>query len=178
MSTGQRTAVAGGISAAALGVWLAMEGFMPVAKPPIPGDVPTYGHGLTTHPDGSPVKLGEKISEAESIRQVRAAADGYAMALRRCIGPVATTQAEWDAFVLLAKNVGSGAVCRSSIVPKLQSGQHSEACSTILDFGGITRVINGKRVRLSCQDRANGCYGVWRMRQVEYRMCAFGEYGR
>jgi lysozyme len=89
---------------------------------------------------------------------------------------VALYQHEWDAFVLLAKNVGPGAVCKSSIVPKLRASQFDAACKTVLDFAGITRVIDGKRTRLSCEVRANGCYGVWRARQAEYRMCSAGEY--
>lgn len=168
-----RAAIAGlAMSAAAFGTWIAYEGWAPVATVPIPGDVPTYGYGLTTRPDGSPVKLGDTITRPQATRQVWAAADGYQRALRNCFGNVALYQHEWDAYILLAKNVGPGAVCRSSIVRKLKVSDYSAACSTILDFAGIRR----DGVRLSCADRANGCYGVWRARLAEYRMCLNGEY--
>ncbi|KAF7597974.1 MAG: glycoside hydrolase family 24 [Candidatus Dactylopiibacterium carminicum] len=166
-----------GMSAMAALVWVAFEGWEPVAKPPIPGDVPTHGFGATTHADGSPVKLGEAITPVQAVRRLVQSSDEYGRALQRCLGDgVELHQHEWDAFVLLAKNVGAGAVCRSSVVPKLQARQYGAACSTILDFAGITRVVDGKRVRLSCEARANGCYGVWRARQAEYSLCSAGEY--
>lgn len=176
MST-QRTAVASlTMSAAALVAWVTFEGWAPVAVPPIKGDVPTYGFGMTYHEDGSPVKEGEKIEPAKAVRQVWKASGQYEAALRKCFGDVTLYQHEWDAFVLLSKNVGSGAVCKSSIPRKLAAGDYVEACGTILDFAGITRTINGQRVRLSCEVRANGCYGVWRARQAEFKMCDEGVY--
>ena len=80
--------------------------------------------------------------------------------------------------MLLAKNVGAGAVCRSSIVGKVQSGQYLAACETILDFAGITRVINGKKTRLSCEVRSNGCYGVYRDKLALNQLCREGVYPR
>lgn len=153
--------------------WVAYEGWEPVAKPPIPGDVPTHGFGTTTHADGRPVQLGERIDPVQAVRRVVQASGEYETALKRCLGSdVVLHQHEFDALTLLAKNVGAGAVCRSSIVRKVQAEQYDAACKTILDFAGITR--DGKR--LSCEVRANGCYGVWRARQAEYRLCSTGEY--
>lgn len=160
------------MSAAALVAWVAFEGFAPVATRPIPGDVPTHGFGATTHADGSPVQLGEKIDPVQAVRRMVQGSDEYSRALQKCFGSAELYQYEFDAFALLAKNVGAGAVCKSSIVRKVQAGEYDAACKTILDFAGITR--NGKR--LSCEDRKNGCYGVWRARQSEYRLCAEAEY--
>lgn len=174
--SGRQPIAALSLSAAAVLAWVSFEGWEPVARPPIPGDVPTHGFGTTTHADGRPVQLGERIDPVQAVRRVIQASGEYEQALRRCMGPIATHQHEWDAYILLAKNVGPGAVCRSSIVPKLQAGRYADACTTILDFAGITRTIDGRRVRLSCEVRANGCYGVWRARQAEYKLCSAGEY--
>lgn len=164
------------LSALALVAWVTKEGWSGTATPPIPGDVPTYGFGTTTHADGSPVKNGETINPVQAIKRVARDADRFEGALKRCMAGAELTQHEYDALVLLAENVGDGAVCRSSIPGKVKSGQYDAACKTILDFAGITRTINGKRTRLSCAVRSNGCYGVWIARQDEYRLCMTGEY--
>lgn len=172
-----RKAVSGlTLSALAFVAWVTKEGWSGTATPPIPGDVPTYGFGTTTHADGSPVKTGEIIAPVPAIKRVAQDASRFEVALKRCMAGAELYQHEYDAFVLLAENVGDGAVCRSSIPSKVKSGQYEAACKTILDFAGITRTINGKKVRLSCEIRANGCYGVWRARQDEYKLCTTGEY--
>lgn len=173
-----RSSVAGlSMSALAVVAWVTYEGWAPTATIPIPGDVPTHGFGTTTHVDGSPVRLGEPITPVQAVRRVVQAGDEYGRVLQRCFGPeVVLYQHEWDAFVLLAKNVGAAAVCRSSITQKVQSGRYAEACDTIMDFAGITRMVDGKKTRLSCAVRANGCYGVYRDKQALYKMCSDGSY--
>lgn len=166
------------LSALALIAWVTYESWAPIAKPPIPGDVPTHGFGTTTHEDGTPVALGEEIKPVQAVRRVVQAGEGYGLSLKQCFGDVELYQYEFDAFVLLAKNVGAGAVCRSSIVGKVQSGQYLAACETILDFAGITRVINGKKTRLSCEVRSNGCYGVYRDKLALNQLCREGVYPR
>jgi lysozyme len=105
------------------------EGYRPTAYIPVPGDVPTIGFGDThgvklgdrTDPVQALVKLGKHVSDAEAQ-------------LRECLGPVKLHPYEWDAYVRLSINVGAGAVCRSSIKPKLQAEQYAAACATILQF--------------------------------------------
>lgn len=173
----KRTVISGlSLSALALVAWVTKEGWSGTATRPIPGDVPTYGFGTTTHADGSPVKLGETITPPQAIKRVAQDAQRFEGALKRCMAGAELSQNEYDAYVQLAENVGDGAVCKSSIPAKLKAKQYESACKTILDFAGITRTIDGKRVRLSCEIRSNGCYGVFLARQDEYRQCMFGEY--
>lgn len=175
--TSKRTAISGlSLSALAFVAWLTKEGWSETAVPPIKGDVPTYGFGTTTHADGSPVKAGEKITPVQAVKRVMQDATRFDRAIKRCMDGAELYPYEFDAYMMLAENVGDGAVCRSSIPVKVKAGQYEAACKTILDFAGITRAINGKKTRLSCADRANGCYGVWIARQNEYRLCSTGEY--
>ena len=58
------------LSALALIAWVTYESWAPIAKPPIPGDVPTHGFGTTTHEDGTPVALGEEIKPVQAVRRV------------------------------------------------------------------------------------------------------------
>lgn len=96
-------------------------------------------------------------------------------ALQKCITGE-TSQNEWDSLVLLSKNVGAGAVCRSSIPGKVERKDYAGMCNTILDFAKISRIQNGKKVMLSCADPANNCRGVLRARKIEYDMCSAGIY--
>lgn len=171
MTDGSRTAIKGlTLSALGLVMWALGEGWSGTAVPPIPGDVPTHGFGTTTHADGSPLKLGEPITPPQAVRRVAQDAIKFTDRLKRCIGNVELYQREIDAYVLLGKNVGDGAVCRSSIPAKLRRGDYDAACKTILDF----RKAQGR----DCSQPVNHgfCGGVWDMRQNEYKLCMTGEY--
>jgi lysozyme len=112
------------------------EGYTEKAIIPIPGDVPTKGHGTTRNADGTPVKLGDTTTPTRSLvdllRDSTAASEG----LKKCIH-ADLHQYEFDAYSMLAYNVGVGAVCSSSIPTKLHAGQYEAACNTISDFNGV-----------------------------------------
>lgn len=142
------------------------EGYAPKAVPPVPGDVPTYGLGSTTHADGTPVKAGETIAPPEAIQLAVRDISVKEAALKRCIpAEVKLTQGEYDAIVSLAYNVGAGAVCVSSIPRKLAAGDYAAACRTILDF----KRVQGRDCSLP--ENRSFCGGIWTRRQREYRQC-------
>lgn len=171
MSDNARTLISGlSLSALGLVMWALGEGWSGTAVPPIPGDVPTHGFGTTTHADGTPLKLGEPITPPQAVRRVAQDAIKFTDRLKRCIGRVELYQYEMDAYVLLGKNVGDGAVCNSSIPGKLKRGAYEAACATILDF----RRAQGRDCSLSANQHF--CGGVWKMRQNEYKLCMTGEY--
>lgn len=153
------------VTAAMLVAIVGFEGFSGTAKPPVKGDVPTLGFGSTTHEDGAPVMPGETIAPVPALRLAIADIEKKETALKQCLSGVFLTPHEYDAFVSLAYNVGTGAVCRSSIVPKLKAGHYLEACQTILDF---TRV-QGR----DCCDPQNKrfCGGICARRKAEYQTC-------
>jgi lysozyme len=78
--------------------------------------------------------------------------------MRRCI-TVPLHQYEWDAYVSLTYNIGSGAFCRSTLVRKLNAQDYTGACKEILRWnkaGG--RVLNGLTKRRPAD--YNTCMGV------------------
>ena len=157
------------LSAVGFSATVSHEGFTPVAVIPVKGDPPTYGLGSTTKEDGSPVALGDKIDTQGAIRlAVRDMARKEAT-LRNCFEGAELTQYEWDAYVDLAYNVGSGAVCRSSIPDKAKRGDYEAACRTILDF----KRVHG--VDCSLAENRRYCGGVWARRQATARLCMTGE---
>ena len=150
------------VSTAVLASIAAFEGFRSEAYPdPVHGwKVPTIGYGTT---EG--VKRGDVMTEAEAFERLEKDAESkYANALRKCFGDVELHPHEFGAFVSLSWNVGYGAVCRSSIVPKVQNKQYEAACRTILTF----KYAGGQ----DCSHPNNRtCRGLWERRQAEYAHC-------
>lgn len=146
------------------------EGYSSAPIIPVPGDKLTIGLGSTTRDDGSPVKPTDKITPPQAIRRaVRDMATKEAP-LRRCFGESATLyQHEWDAYVDLAYNVGSDAVCRSSIVRKVQAHQYDAACRTILDF----KKVQGRDC--FAPENRSFCGGVADRRVEMTHQCLTGE---
>jgi len=157
-----------GLSAAGLVYLVNDEGYTSNAIRPVPGDKPTYGFGSTTKMDGSPVKMGDTITPPAALKLAARDISLKEGALKNCFGGITLTQGEYDAYVSLAYNVGSAAVCRSSIVTKLKAGRYEDACRTILDF----RNVQGRNC--CAPENARFCGGICTRRQKEYQMCMGG----
>lgn len=145
------------------------EGYTDHAVIPVPGDKPTYGLGSTTRADGSPVKITDTIKPQQAIRLAVRDIGTKEVALRACFGPVAMLyQWEWDAYVDLAYNVGTNAVCQSSIPGKIQRGEYEAACRTILDFKSVQH-------RDCCApENQKFCGGICLRRTATTRLCLEG----
>lgn len=146
-----RIAVAALALPASLLVGLAVhEGYSETAKPPIPGDVPTNGFGATKG-----VKLGDKTDPVRALIRLNAEAEEHAKGVRECV-KAPLYQHEFDAYVSLAYNIGTGAFCRSTLVKKLNAADYRGACNEILrwDYSG------GKKIR-----------GLTIRRQQEHKQC-------
>jgi len=152
------------LSAAGLVGIVVQEGYTDIASPPVKGDVPTYGFGTTSHPDGSPVRAGEKITPPKALERALADVGKFEGALKRCV-TAPLHQHEYDAFVSLAYNIGPGAFCGSSLVKRLNQLQYAEACGQIL----VWKFYQGHDCSLL--ESARLCGGLWSRRQVEYHQC-------
>lgn len=138
------------LSAAALVGLVTSEGYSDKAIIPIKDDVPTLGFGST---EG--VKMGDKTTPVKALNRALQDIQKYEGAIKKCV-IVPLHQYEYDAYVNLAYNVGTGAFCRSTLVKKLNSTDYAGACQEILRW-----------------DRANGVKikGLTVRRQAEYRKC-------
>lgn len=103
----------------------AHEGYTDTAVIPVPGDVPTIGFGTT---DG--VREGDTITPPKALERALRDVQKFEGALKRCI-KVPLHQHEYDAFLSLAYNIGSGAFCGSTLVRKLNTGDYAGACAEI-----------------------------------------------
>jgi lysozyme len=126
--TGTRVAMASLALSASTLVGIAVhEGYRDTAYTPVPGDRPTLGFG-----DAQGVKLGDRTDPVRALIRLNAQADTFQREMRSCIGDVPLHQHEWDAFVSLTFNIGSGAFCRSTLVRELKAGNYRAACDQIL----------------------------------------------
>lgn len=148
MSERARTAIAAlALSAAGLIGIAVSEGWEPVARAPVPGDVPTGGFGSTRSERG-PMKAGERIDPVRGLILLQRDASEAERIVRRC-APVPMHQHEFDAFVSLAYNVGPGRAgvkdgfCElrrggpSTIVRKLLALDYAGACASILGWNNF-----------------------------------------
>lgn len=85
----------------------------------------TIGFGTT---EG--VKPGDKTTVVAAIQRARIDATKYEGAVKRCV-KVDLYQYEYDAFTLLAYNIGESAFCNSTLVKKLNAGDYAGACAEI-----------------------------------------------
>lgn len=114
------------------------EGYTDRAVIPIPGDVPTIGFGTT-----GGVKLGDKTTPPAALRRALQDITKFEGAVKQCV-TVPLHQHEYDAYLSLAYNIGSGAFCSSTLVRELNQGRYENACKQILRWnraGG--RVVQG-----------------------------------
>jgi lysozyme len=151
-----RVAVGSLVLAASTLVGIALhEGYTDNAVIPVPGDVPTYGHGTTRHADGTPVKMGEKTNATRALVDLLRDASKFEQAVKRC-APVPMHPYEFQAYVSFTYNVGESAFCNSTLVKKLKTFDYEGACKELLKWDKVKGVtIKGLTVR----------------REAEYRTC-------
>jgi lysozyme len=104
---------------------------------------------------GKDVVRGRRYTPAECAALTESQLKEKGAAVLQCV-TVPIKQHEYDAYVLFTYNVGAAGFCRSSLLKKLNQGDHVGACNGLLawDYAG------GRRVA-----------GLTRRREYERRMC-------
>jgi len=134
------------------------EGWEPVARPPVAGDVVTGGYGSTRSETG-PMQAGERIDPVRGLVLLQRDASEAARIVRSC-APVPMHQHEFDAFTSLAYNVGHGkagvkdgfCILKSgrptTIVLRLQAGDYAGACNGLMDWANFKgKPLRGLQLR-------------------------------
>ena len=149
-----RRALAGLALSAATLVGIAVhEGYRDTAYVPVPGDVPTIGFGTT-----GGVKMGDKITPPQALVRALQDVQRFEGALKQCV-KVPLHQHEYDAYISLSYNIGSGAFCKSTLVKKLNAQDYEGACKEILKWDNF----QGKPLK-----------GLTIRREREYQQCISG----
>ena len=126
------------------------EGFTSKAVIPVPGDVPTIGFGTT-----SGVKMGDSITPERALMRLLQDADKFSEGIKKCAN-VPMYQYEFDAYLSLSYNIGTGAFCNSTLVKKLKTYDYAGACKEILKWDKF----QGQPLK-----------GLTHRRQREYKLC-------
>lgn len=151
-----RAAIVSLATAGAVALIAQFEGFRSQAYIPIKDDKITIGYGQTFYANGRSVKLGDVISEKQARGELQNIVERqFLTKMAECV-KVPLTQNEFDAYLSLLYNIGSGAFCRSTLVKKLNVKDYAGACSEILRW----RYANGRVVA-----------GLERRRFAEYKLC-------
>lgn len=157
-----RTAIASLVISASALVGIAQwEGYRGDAYTPVKGDKTTIGFG---HTGG--VKSGDKTTPTRALITLLDDANSHSDVVKSCVN-VPLYQHEYDAFVSLAINIGSGRVgkdgfCinkegKQAVIPRLlNSGDYKGACEAILMYGNF---------------KGNPMNGLKKRRISEYKMC-------
>ena len=80
-----RRAVGGLLIGGAASLIALFEGFSGNAYLPTKNYVPTIGYGQTTHLDGKPVKMGDKITKREALNNLMIITERASVKISRCI---------------------------------------------------------------------------------------------
>lgn len=140
------------------------EGFTTKAVIPIPGDRPTYGYGSTFKADGTPVKMGDRISEPEARKLLHSTLKNqYEAGIHKCAGDIPMHQYEFDALVDAAYNLGVSTVCKSGMVRHFRAGEYEKGCQFFLKY----KYAAGK----DCSLPESKCMGVWKRRLAQVELC-------
>lgn len=126
------------------------ESFTSKAIIPVPGDRPTLGFGTT---EG--VKMGDTITVPKALERAMSDIQKYEGAVKECVH-VPLYQYEYDSYIRLSYNIGTGAFCKSTLVKKLNASDYRGACEQIL----VWDKFQGKPLK-----------GLTIRRQEEYQTC-------
>lgn len=111
---------------------------------PTPNDVPTIGWGST----GADIKMGTVWTQSQCDTRFTVALKSYAAAVWAAIAGAPTTQAQFDAMVSLAYNIGKQAFADSTLLRKHQAHDYDAVIGQFARWnkqGG--KVLNGLTTR-------------------------------
>lgn len=164
-----RMAVAGMVLSMAAFVGLtAEEHFTEQAVIPTKGDRPTVGFGSTFWEDGTPVKMGDRITPVRAVHLASIHVSKEENIFRKSLPGVMLSQAEYDIYMKWVYQFGTGNWMRSSMRKKLILGDYAGACGALLAYRysagyDCSTMVNGRRNKV--------CWGVWTRQQERHKQC-------
>ena len=164
MNSNQRAAIAGlAFSASALVALITQEGYTSKAIIPVIGDKPTLGNGSTTHADGTPVKMGDTTTPVKALQRTLMYTQSQDAKIKQCV-TAPLHQVEYDTMADFGYQYGIYALCKSSIVSRVNAGDYVGACEAYKAY----RFVAG----YDCSTPGNKrCYGVWTRQLDRYNTC-------
>jgi GH24 family phage-related lysozyme (muramidase) len=127
-------------------------------------DLPTIGYGQTRHFDAqgraTPVRMGDTMTVEDAVANLnRILREFYWTDYRECLTADAVAAETDAAFTSLTWNIGTGGVCRSTALRRLNAGDVAGACEALTWWNRA----GGRVVR-----------GLVNRRADEYQLCMEG----
>jgi lysozyme len=88
-----------------------------------PVGIPTIGYGTIRYPNGTKVRMGDRITEDEAEEFLMHEATKFARDINEVVEGIALNQNQFDALVSFTYNVGPGALRSSTLLKKLKQGK-------------------------------------------------------
>lgn len=152
------------LSAAGFSAWQASEGFTNTAIIPTQGDVPTIGHGSTRYEDGTPVKLGDKITRERAAVLARNLITADEKRFVASLSGVALHPEEFDTYMDFVGQYGIGNWRNSSMRRHILAGNYTAACNSLL--------LYKRAAGYDCSTPGNKrCAGVWTRQLERHAQC-------
>ncbi len=153
-----------GFSLVAFVALVGHEDYVGEAMVPTKGDRPTIGLGSTFWPDGSPVRMGEKITPRRAIEVAAAHVSKEERAFQNSLPGVKLHLGEYDLYMDWVYQYGSPAWMKSSMRQSLLAGSYYAACKDLLKY----RFAAG----YDCSTPGNRrCAGVWSRQLDRFAVC-------
>lgn len=152
------------LSASAFVGILSNEGYTETAVVPTRNDRPTVGFGSTFRDDGTPVRIGDRITPLRAVQRAATHLTREEAAFRASLPGVELHQAEYDVYMDWIYQYGAGAWAASSMRRELLAGRHAAACDALLLYrksGGHDCSIPGNKI----------CAGVWTRQLSRHKTC-------
>lgn len=111
-----------------------------------PSGTPTIGYGTTVYPDGTPVAMGDGISENAAREYLAFDVSGFGKGVSDLLGDLQVTQNQFDALVSFAYNEGLAALGDSTLLKKFRAGDLAGAAAEFPRWNKAT--VNGALVVL------------------------------
>ena len=117
-----------------------------------PVGIPTIGYGTIRYPDGTRVKMGDRISEDDAVALLTLECQKGAEEISRLVEGITLNQNQFDALVSFTYNVGIGAFSASTLFKKLKENDFGAAAKELERWNkgavnGEKRVLPGLTIR-------------------------------
>ncbi|MGH6613765.1 lysozyme [Sphingomonas sp.] len=117
---------------------------------PTPDDVPTIGWGTT----GPGIRLGLVWTQAQADTAFAADLDQFGGRVAALLGTAATTEAQYDAMVSLAYNIGTTAFANSTLLRLHRAGDHAGAAEQFARWNKQAGTVLNGLTRRRAAERA------------------------
>lgn len=95
-----------------------------------PASIPTIGYGNTFYLDGTPVKLGDKITQEQANELFKNTLVNFENCVLKALGKTKVNQNQFDAMVSLCYNIGCGNFRKSSVLRFVSLNPNDPAIET------------------------------------------------